>query len=232
MIVIIFFNIIFSGCINPPSLNSKQSTLEKDNNIENPLKINNQNVTILEDPNDNNETVPLDIKDVNALIPKNNEEYNESIPKDKEENKEEILENLDDNNNETIKELYGVVDAINQFAIDFYLELIRNNKENIFFSPYSISSALAICYAGARGNTQKEMASVLHFPLEQEQLHKDFFDLKLFLATLLKKILIRVLLFSVRSVIFSITTILLIILGTITATACLIRQRINGIILC
>ena len=174
MIVIIFFNIIFSGCINPPSLNSKQSTLEKDNNIENPLKINNQNVTILEDPNDNNETVPLDIKDVNALIPKNNEEYNESIPKDKEENKEEILENLDDNNNETIKELYGVVDAINQFAIDFYLELIRNNKENIFFSPYSISTAFAIAYEGARGKTASEIQLVFHFPENNDIRRNDF----------------------------------------------------------
>lgn len=74
----------------------------------------------------------------------------------------------------------------NAFAIKLYHQL-KDNKGNIFFSSYSISSALAICYAGARGNTQKEMASVLHFPLEQEQLHKDFYDLKLGLEKMQKK---------------------------------------------
>ena len=77
-----------------------------------------------------NETISMDIKDINILIPKNITDENESIPKDKEENNEEILENLDDINNVTIKELFSVVDANNQFTFELYLELIKNDKEN------------------------------------------------------------------------------------------------------
>jgi len=51
----------------------------------------------------------------------------------------------------------------NQFALDFFLKL-SDDEENIFFSPYSISVALAMTYEGARGPTAEEMQSVLHFP--------------------------------------------------------------------
>jgi len=59
------------------------------------------------------------------------------------------------------------------FAFDLYKEL-RNANGNIFFSPYSISSALAMTYAGTRENTEKQMAATLHFSLSQEQLHPTF----------------------------------------------------------
>ena len=52
--------------------------------------------------------------------------------------------------------------AVNAFAIDIYRQLAAEGG-NIFFSPYSISSALAMTYAGARGETAEEMADVLHF---------------------------------------------------------------------
>jgi serpin B len=52
-------------------------------------------------------------------------------------------------------------EAINAFAVDVYLQLAR--KENgFFFSPYSVSSALAIASAGAGGETAREMAKALH----------------------------------------------------------------------
>jgi len=62
------------------------------------------------------------------------------------------------------------------FAVQLYREL-STDEGNLFFSPYSISSALAMTYAGARGNTAKEMAGVLHFNLGQTELHSAFKNL-------------------------------------------------------
>src|SRR5262249_15119395 len=45
---------------------------------------------------------------------------------------------------------------------------------NLFFSPYSISTALAMTSAGARGDTAREMASALHFTLPDKRLHPAF----------------------------------------------------------
>ena len=53
--------------------------------------------------------------------------------------------------------------------------------KNVFFSPYSISLALAMAYAGAHGNTETQMASAMHYTLPQAQLHPalDALDLAL-----------------------------------------------------
>jgi len=60
-----------------------------------------------------------------------------------------------------------VVEANNQFALDLYSKLASENPgENLFFSPWSISSALAISYEGARGTTANEIRSVFHFPYD------------------------------------------------------------------
>ncbi len=59
------------------------------------------------------------------------------------------------------------------FAIDLYHKLTET-KENLFFSPHSISIALAMTYAGARGKTATDMAQTLHFTLPAEQLHPAF----------------------------------------------------------
>lgn len=59
------------------------------------------------------------------------------------------------------------------FAFDLY-QAIRNEPGNLFYSPYSISAALAMTYAGARGETERQMAQVLHFALEQARLHPAF----------------------------------------------------------
>jgi serpin B len=68
-----------------------------------------------------------------------------------------------------------------RFALDLFRAL-RDAKGNLFFSPYSISAALAVTYAGARGETADEMASTLHFTLPQEHLHPAFNELDLQLA--------------------------------------------------
>ncbi|UCH93161.1 MAG: serpin family protein [Candidatus Aminicenantes bacterium] len=66
-----------------------------------------------------------------------------------------------------------VAEGNTAFALDLYQEL-KDARGNIFFSPYSISTALAMTYAGARGNTAKQMADVLHFTLDQNELHPAF----------------------------------------------------------
>jgi serpin B len=66
-----------------------------------------------------------------------------------------------------------VVHGNNQFAVDLYAQL-REQPSNLFFSPASISTALAMTYAGARGQTAEQMARVLHFPAHQEKLHEAF----------------------------------------------------------
>jgi len=57
----------------------------------------------------------------------------------------------------------AIVEGNNKFAIDLYANL-REQQGNLFFSPYSISTALAMTYAGAKGQTESQMAKVLHFP--------------------------------------------------------------------
>ena len=59
----------------------------------------------------------------------------------------------------------------NRFALDLYQQLSAKPDEPLFFSPYSISTALAMTYAGARGDTATEMAKTLHFTLPPEELH-------------------------------------------------------------
>ncbi len=70
-------------------------------------------------------------------------------------------------------ELSPLVDGNTAFATDLYGAL-RDEDGNLFFSPYSISLALAMTYAGAAGDTATEMADALHFDLPQDQLHPAF----------------------------------------------------------
>jgi serpin B len=62
-----------------------------------------------------------------------------------------------------------------QFAIDIYQEL-ASEPGNLFFSPYSVSSALSMTCAGARENTEKQMLQVLH-QQSQSGLHPAFLSL-------------------------------------------------------
>lgn len=61
----------------------------------------------------------------------------------------------------------------NQFAFDLYAQ-IKDGKGNIFFSPYSISMAMAMLYAGARGNTAEQIADVMNFAPNDEEFHYAF----------------------------------------------------------
>lgn len=57
----------------------------------------------------------------------------------------------------------------NTFAMDLYSKLSTADG-NIFFSPYSISTALAMTYVGARGETAIQMRDTLHFRLPVDEL--------------------------------------------------------------
>jgi len=70
----------------------------------------------------------------------------------------------------------SLVAGNNAFALDLYRQLAEN-EGNLFFSPFSISSALAMTYAGAREETARQMAEVMHFSLAQEKLHPAFSEL-------------------------------------------------------
>lgn len=71
--------------------------------------------------------------------------------------------------------LSAVVTSSNLFAIDLYRNLNANETgKNIFVSPFSISTALAMTYEGSSGNTRKQMAAVLHFGMPDVQRQSGF----------------------------------------------------------
>ncbi len=73
--------------------------------------------------------------------------------------------------NET--DLEALVGGEQDFTFDFFQE-IKSEQGNLFFSPYSITAALGMTYAGARGDTEVQMAQSLHYILPQSSLHPAF----------------------------------------------------------
>jgi serpin B len=80
-------------------------------------------------------------------------------------------------------QLSSLVKGNSAFAFTLYQQLKKDNTGNLFYSPYSISTALGMTYAGAVGDTEKQMGSALHFTLPQGQLHPAFNQLALDLAS-------------------------------------------------
>jgi serpin B len=67
-----------------------------------------------------------------------------------------------------------LVEGNSSFAFELYQTLTKdtsNDEGNLFYSPYSISLALVMTYAGARDETEQQMARTLHFILPQDRLH-------------------------------------------------------------
>lgn len=65
----------------------------------------------------------------------------------------------------------AAVAASNAFACDLYRELTRAGG-NLFFSPYSLFSALAMVYGGAGGETAAQLARALHVAGDSEDFHR------------------------------------------------------------
>ena len=61
----------------------------------------------------------------------------------------------------------------NEFAFRLYSQADRPGK-NLFYSPYSISSALSMVYGGAKGNTAAQIAEAMVFKLPEDQQHAAF----------------------------------------------------------
>ena len=60
-----------------------------------------------------------------------------------------------------------IVEGLNAFTFELYKKLSAE-RENLFFSPYSVYTALAMAYEGANGSTREEMKKVLHLPGDDE----------------------------------------------------------------
>lgn len=70
-------------------------------------------------------------------------------------------------------DLHTLVQDNNQFAFDLYAQ-INSTPGNLFFSPYSLSTALAMTYLGSRHNTAREMAQAMRYTLGQDKLPPAF----------------------------------------------------------
>jgi len=93
----------------------------------------------------------------------------------------EVKKQVNNENNESLKQnesslkeaMKKVVEGNNKFAFELYKKFSTNDS-NIFFSPYSISTALAMTYEGARGKTAEEIQNVFHFPKDNETRRNGF----------------------------------------------------------
>jgi len=63
-------------------------------------------------------------------------------------------------------------DAVNSFAFDMFREVNNANEGNLFISPYSIFTALAMTYEGAKDETADEMATVLTIQQDNKSFHR------------------------------------------------------------
>lgn len=79
-----------------------------------------------------------------------------------------------------------VVQGNTEFAFALYSQL-QEKEENLLFSPFNISTALVMTYAGAKGQTALEMAQSLHFSDDREQLYAKFLQLNKGLTTAVKE---------------------------------------------
>ena len=72
-----------------------------------------------------------------------------------------------------------LVAANTTFGVEIFSVLAEDSPAgNLFISPYSISTALAMTWAGAEGRTAEQMAEVLRFGMPEESVHQQFEDIQ------------------------------------------------------
>ena len=80
---------------------------------------------------------------------------------------------------QTPQEIRDLAKSNNAFAAKFYASLAKDNPgRNIFFSPYSISTAFSILYAGASSDTARQIAETFSFSTDTEKLASSFSELQ------------------------------------------------------
>ena len=62
-------------------------------------------------------------------------------------------------------------DAVNTFSFDIFKKIYEENEDNLFISAYSIFTALAMTYEGAKSETAEEMENVLSVEQDNESFH-------------------------------------------------------------
>ena len=67
-----------------------------------------------------------------------------------------------------------IVVGLNNFSFDLYHVLSAGSLSNTFYSPLSISSALAMTYVGANGETAEQMQSTLHYGPQVDLFHSEY----------------------------------------------------------
>jgi serine protease inhibitor len=79
----------------------------------------------------------------------------------------------------------AMIKSNNTFAFELF-PYVKSDQQNSFFSPYSISAALAMTYAGARGESEKQISKVLHFDSNQTKFHPSYKALLGYISSLNK----------------------------------------------
>jgi len=154
--------ILLAGCTNPSPETSQPKEAAKPESTEAPI-------------------MPTDIPQTETDANPNDVE--ETTSGDSESNVAHSAKTRNPNPNIDEIELKELAAGNSAFAMDLYQVLQEGGSENLFFSPYSISLALAMTYGGARGETAQEMAGTLHFSIPDESVHAGFNALDLELAS-------------------------------------------------
>lgn len=71
--------------------------------------------------------------------------------------------------NSVSEETKEAVQGNNRFSLELFSNIVKKEKGNVFFSPFSISSAFAMVYEGASGKTADEIRSAFHFQEESSK---------------------------------------------------------------
>ena len=71
-------------------------------------------------------------------------------------------------------ELKSLIASTDAFAVDLYRQIANTGPGNLAMSPASIALALGMTYAGARGETARQMHDALHLKLDATATHRAF----------------------------------------------------------